>query len=159
MLTRAQLPLESTPAAQTVFNLRGWNPRPAFRVEQGWLPRIFSLSMQPHWQQIACGDRTQDLRGTSYLLFPAPTEGSTYSAHFDPTSPYFHAFFGVYVLPPVEGQRLPPDIFAELGNRDNLGWLKMMGDPAPFSLPIEPYRLDSKLRNGPLKSPTPCIVA
>lgn len=134
--------LQSVPTVQTIFNLRGWNPRPVFRVEAGWLPKIFCLAMQPHWQHIQCGDAIQDLKGTSYLLFPAPTPGCSYSAHFDATSPYFHAFFGVYVIPSVDGQRLPPEIFAELGNRDNLGWLRRMGDPSPVSIPTQIEELE-----------------
>ncbi len=135
-ITRSTVPRLTKP--QVIFNLRGWNPRPAFLVEPEWIPRIFSLSMTPHWRQVNCGDRVEDLQGISYLLMPAPSQGGSYSAHFDPDSPYFFAFFGVYVIPPVQGRRVPPEIFAELGNRDNLAWLKSMGDPQPYSEPVTP---------------------
>jgi hypothetical protein len=131
---------------QVVFNLRGWNPRPAFLVEPGWIPRIFSLSMASHWRQVSYplgrrstdGHAPRDLDGISYFLMPAPTPGSNYSAHYDPDSPYFFSFFGLYVIPPVNGERVSPRMFAELGNRDNLAWLRSMGDPNPTSQPIMP---------------------
>ncbi len=129
--------LEFPSPSQIVFNLRGWNPRPAFRVESEWLPRIFCLNMEPHWKKVLCHDRSCDYRGTSYFLLPASAPDATYSAHFDPTSPYFHSFFGVYIIPPVNGQRVSSEVLSELGNRDNLAWLRMMGDPFPFSVPIE----------------------
>ncbi|MBO3462885.1 hypothetical protein G7B40_001225 [Aetokthonos hydrillicola Thurmond2011] len=133
---------KKVPASQIVFNLRGWNPRPAFLVESGWLPRIFCQSMEPHWKQVSAGGLTQDYKGSSYLLFPTPNPGATYSAHFDPTSPYFHAFFGLYIIPPVNGERVLPEVFSEFGNRDNLGWLRKMGDPFPFSVPVQPKFLE-----------------
>jgi hypothetical protein len=131
-------PLRLLTKPQLVFNLRGWNPRPVFLVEPEWIPRIFSLSMTPHWQGVDFGDRVEDLQGISYLLMPAPAAHVSYSAHFDPDSPYFFSFFGLYVIPPVQGRRVTPEIFAELGNRDNLAWLKSMGDPQPYSQPIVP---------------------
>lgn len=99
---------------------------------------MFSLAMTPHWQGIDCGEEEIDVEGSSYLLFPEADPGQSYSAHFDPTSPYFYAFFGTYVIAPHNGKRLPPEIFSELGNRDNLAWLNTMGDPHPFSAPTTP---------------------
>jgi hypothetical protein len=139
MFTTNLSPLRLLTRPQMVFNLRGWNPRPAFWVEPEWMPRIFSLSMATHWQQVPCGNgQHQDFDGISYFLMPAPAQDTGYSAHFNPESPYFFSFFGLYVIPPVNGQRVSPSIFAELGNRDNLAWLKSMGDPAPYSEPIVP---------------------
>jgi hypothetical protein len=120
---------------QLVFNLRGWNPRPAFWVEPGWMPRIFSLSMSPHWQQVNCGNGTSDFQGISYFLMPEGTADSLYSSHYDPSSPYFFSFFGLYVIPPIAGRRVLPELCTELGNRDNLAWLTSMGDPHPNSQP------------------------
>jgi hypothetical protein len=133
---------------QLVFNLRGWNPRPAFWVEPGWIPRIFSLSMAPHWQQVNHGGRCHDLQGISYFLMPEVQADCHYSAHYDPTSPYFFSFFGLYVIPPIAGVRVPLEMFAELGNRDNLAWLTSMGDPHPASRPISPTFIETDPRHG-----------
>jgi hypothetical protein len=121
-----------------VFNLRGPNPRPIFLSEPDWTGRMFSLAMTPHWQGIACEKGYVDVEGSSYLLFPEAAAGQLYSAHFNPDSPYFYSFFGTYAIAPQGGKRLPPEIFAELGNRDNLAWLSTMGDPHPFSAVTTP---------------------
>ncbi len=136
------------PSDRIAFNLRGWNPRPAFLVGPGWLPHIFSIRMEPHWRQIDAGGRCRDYLGTNYVLFPTPTAGRPWTAHFEPTSPYFHAFFGVYILPPVDGERVPPEVFGELGSRDNVAWSRSMGDPEPASrwegpAPLEAFEHDA----------------
>src|SRR5690242_13943082 len=83
-----QPPPLDAPGDRIAFNLRGWNPRPAFLVGPGWLPHIFSIRMEPHWHRIDAGGRCQDYLGTNYLLFPTPTAGRPWTAHFEPTSPY-----------------------------------------------------------------------
>lgn len=112
------------------------NPRVRFRSAPGWMDFNSGLccnNMEDHWRAIQPPGFTRpvDLRGANFFVFPAPREGTSYSARFDANSPFFQAFFGVYALPPHEGTRLPLDmqLLAELGRRDNQAWLRFMGDP------------------------------
>ncbi|GAB3167922.1 hypothetical protein [Telluribacter humicola] len=139
-------PTEPVPPARLLFNLRGWNPRPVFLAEPEWFPHIFSIPMSHHWHNIQVDGHLCNLRGTGYLLLPAAAPGAaapggTYSAHFDPGSPYFQAFFGLYVVAPHQGRRVSPEVFVQLGDRDNLAWGKFMGDPSPFSQAEGPVNL------------------
>lgn len=109
-------------------------------VDPAFAPTILTTDMAAHWEGIEHEGRRRDVPGTSHLVLPAPGPGRARSAHFDPASPSYQAFFGVYVLPPWEGRPVPPALFDALGNRDNLGWLARMGDPAPRSTTLGPSR-------------------
>jgi hypothetical protein len=132
------------PAGRTIGDvlryiaLRGRNPIPVLDVSADWRPHLFSNDMRPHWRGIQADGKKLDLNGCNYFPLPAPLPDVQYSARFDPRSVYFLSWVGVYILPPIDGERVPKSVYAELGNRDNLGWLKNMGDPKPFSVTENP---------------------
>lgn len=68
-----------------------------------------------------------DIKGCNYYIFPSPAKGKKYSARFDPESPFFQSFFGIYVVPPLEDGPVPLDVVPILGERDNTSWIHFMG--------------------------------
>jgi len=114
-------------------------PTPRFPLGPAWFPRLFTIPMDLHWSGVPTPEGPCDFRGNNYMLFPAPAPGKSYSAYFDFESPYFNTLMGVYVIP-LQGDTPSPEVVAELGNRDNLAWLRFMGDPDPrseYELPIK----------------------
>ena len=112
------------------------NPVATFQSAANWdsyQKGVFCNNMTPHWEELPVPgyQNPQNVDGCNYFVFPQAVAGAKYSRHFDPTSPYFEAFFGVYVVAPLNGKALPLDMaFAgELGVRDNQAWLYFMGDP------------------------------
>jgi hypothetical protein len=122
----------SPPRGRYLLHLRGYNPRPALLVEPGWAPHIFVNNMAPHWRGLEWDGAHADCMGANYYLVPAPLPGAVWSAHYEPTSPYFQSLFGVYILPPVGGRRVPKELIPELGRLDFVGWLRRFGDRAPL---------------------------
>lgn len=129
--------LQPTSSARKLFNFQGYNPRPIFSVEPNWHPHIFNMPMEPHWKYLRVGDGNLNCKGSSYFLIPSPSPNMTCSARLTPTSGYYQAFFGVYILPPVDGERIPLTVLGEVGGRDNWGWLSYVGDPMPLSETLE----------------------
>ncbi len=113
--------------------LRGRNPYPVLDTPVDWGPHLYSNDMRPHWQGVEVENQKLDLNGCNYFPLPAPLPDVSYSARFDPRSVYFLSWVGVYIVPPVNGVRVPPEVYAELGNRDNVAWLRNMGDREPVS--------------------------
>lgn len=105
------------------------NPLPIFQSAEGWLPYtdLGWNSMDEHWKAIPTSAGTMDIKGCNYYVFPSPHSGETHSAHFDPASPFFQAFFGIYVVSPLPSGPVPLDAVPILGERDNSGWIRLMG--------------------------------
>ncbi|MET9834751.1 hypothetical protein ABZ078_36935 [Streptomyces sp. NPDC006385] len=119
--------------APPVLSLAGLNPACAVEPGPGWERRVFTVDMSPHWQDIPWQGSRISLRGHNIFTLPAPSCLGGPSARFDPDAPLFGGFAGLYVIPPVNGQRVPPELVPELANRDNLAWGRRFGDPAPRS--------------------------
>ncbi|MCB1322365.1 MAG: PilZ domain-containing protein [Leptospiraceae bacterium] len=113
--------------------LRGRNPYPLMDIHPEWRPLLFSNDMSTHWRGIDINGERCDLIGCNYYPLPAPLADVSYSARFDPRSVYFLSWVGVYVLPPLNGQRIPISVYTQLVNKDNRAWLRLMGDPNPVS--------------------------
>ena len=134
--------LEPSRAAQPLFDLVGGNPRPVFSCEPRWHRHIFTVDMDHIWHGADLGLGSAGAVGTQHLLLPAPGPGSSHSAHFDPLSPYFQAFFSLYVAPPIDGRRVPVEAGSVLGRLDNLAWQRFMGDPDPLTDLTEPCTIE-----------------
>src|SRR5690606_33461298 len=161
-----------------LFNLRGYNPRPVVPLEPGWAPHMFCVRMSEMWAPVEVFGRKDALEGSHYAWFPEMLNNGR-SPHYDPTSAYFQRFTGVYVVPSIDGHRVPYDVFPELGMYDNLGWLQYMGDPNPISTILETgrgnrvkvgegrparlvsatYRMHLDFGDAPPKGPLPALLS
>jgi len=103
----------------------GYNPFPLVARAPGWPPRIYATDLTPHIESFG-------LRATSYLLVPQIGRWEC-SDRFNPQSPFFQCFFGVYAITKTDGTAPRPEVFADLGLADNRAWLRKMGDPGPMA--------------------------
>ncbi len=121
----------STTERTPLLCLRGINPTVALDLAPGWHPQLFPVCLSPYWQSVPWRGENWTIEGTNFLLLPAAREPGGCSARFDPHSPFFQCFLGVYVLAPVQGERVPVDFYSLLAHRDYLAWARRFGDPAP----------------------------
>lgn len=116
------------------YAVGGWNPFPIFEPDLDWHPFLYCNNMSEKvWKGLEFDGRCEDVRGSSYWIMPAPSAGQQFSARFDPASPLFQTWFGMYVLAPDEhGRRRPPslELIEQLGIRDNEAWHDFMGAPS-----------------------------
>ncbi len=126
-MSRLTLTTERTP----ILSLHGLNPAVALDLAPGWHPQLFPVCLSPYWQSVPWGGANWASEGTNFLLLPAAQEPGGCSAHFDPRAPFFQSYVGVYVLAPVQGERVPADLCPALTHCDHLAWARRFGDPAP----------------------------
>lgn len=120
---------------QNSKTMHGFNPLPVFESAKGWLPysALGCNSMDEHWKQVLTPDGLMDIQGCNYYVFPAPLPGERHSAHFDPQTPFFQSFFGFYLAHPLPTGPVPLEVVPILGERDNTGWLRLMGEKEKVS--------------------------
>jgi hypothetical protein len=121
----------STTERTPLLSLHGLNPAVALDLAPGWHPQFFPICLSPYWQSVQWGGEYWTVEGTNFVLLPAAQEPGGCSAHFDPRSPFFQSYVGVYVLAPVQGERVPVDLIPVLSQLDYLAWARRFGDPAP----------------------------
>jgi hypothetical protein len=114
-------------------------------VAPGWISPPLSIDMSPYWAAFGLADR-----GTNYYSAGAPLGPSPYWERFDPVSPLYQAWFGVYVVDDfpfaAEWRRRDPTV-ADIPDSiadvealivaDQYVWLAAYGDASPVS-EIEP---------------------
>lgn len=122
---------KSTTERTSLLSLHGINPAVAIDLVPGWHPRLFPVCLSPHWQSVRWGGENWTVEGTNFFLLPAAQEPKGCSAYFDPRSPFFQSYIGVYVLAPVQGERVPTDLYPVLSHFDYLAWARRFGVPAP----------------------------
>jgi hypothetical protein len=122
---------KSTTERTPLLSLHGINPAVALDLAPGWHPQIFPVCLSPSWRLVRWGGKNWTIEGTNFLMLPAAQKSGGCSARFDPCSPFFQIFLGVYVLAPVKGERVPVDLLPILSNLDYLAWARRFGDPAP----------------------------
>ncbi|HKV50294.1 MAG TPA: hypothetical protein VJO52_03760 [Gemmatimonadaceae bacterium] len=72
---------------------------------------------------------TLSMRGTNFYAYGGPVAPRTFASRSDPASPFYQAWFGVYVIADSAAAR--PDVPLQLGALDQRSWLGAMGDPQP----------------------------
>ncbi|MBV9143922.1 MAG: hypothetical protein JO115_23880 [Pseudonocardiales bacterium] len=122
---------KSTTERTPLLSLHGLNPAVALDLAPGWHPQFFPICLSPYWQSVPWGGANWTIEGTSFLLLPAAQKPGGYSARFDPSSPFFQCFLGLYMIAPVQGERVPLDLYSSLVHFDYLAWGQRLGDPAP----------------------------
>lgn len=124
----------STTERTPLLSLHGLNPAVALDLAPGWHPQFFPICLSPYWQSVRWGGANWTVEGTNFLLLPAAQEPGACSARFDPRSPFFQTFLGVYVFAPVQGERIPVDLVPSLAPADYLAWARRFGNPAPHEV-------------------------
>jgi hypothetical protein len=112
-----------------VLSSGGLNPSVVFEVPVGWYPKIYSVNLTPYWRNVPCGDDHKDISGMSYYLFTKPCPTRSFSAFFDPYSPYFHVIAGVYIIVSTEGWRVPLETLSTLSVNDMFAMFRRLGGP------------------------------
>lgn len=112
-------------------SLNAATPRPVWTSEPGWLPYTDTgcTEMAPAWRKIKIHGTPGLLKGCNYFVTGAPETGKSYSSRFAAKSPYYEAWFGAYIIPPVQGEPVPVSKVPELGVADGQAWLYTFGDP------------------------------
>jgi len=114
-----------------MLSLHGINPTVTVDLAPGWQRQLFPVCLSQYWQSMGWDGADWTVEGTEFVLLPAAQEPGGYSAHFDPSSPFFQCFLGVYVFAPMEGERVPVNLYSTLTHFDYLAWGRRLGDPAP----------------------------
>lgn len=121
-------------ARSPVFSPPGLNPSVVFDVPATWYPRVYVVNLTPYAQNLPCGNDRLSLSVMDYYLMPGPGPTYPYSAYFDPYSPYFQLMAGAYIIAPVDGKRVPPEIFSStLLVNDMHAFLGRFRDPEPMA--------------------------
>lgn len=110
-------------------------------IASGWIAPPLSIDMTPYWNAFGLPDQ-----GTNYYSAGAPVGTSPYWERFDPKSPLYQGWFGVYVVDNFPcasewSQRnlTPADIPCSIANvqaiisADQYVWLAAYGDPTPVA--------------------------
>lgn len=95
-------------------------------IADSWVDGVFSTEMDDYWHEQGIAHS-----GTNYYLFPKPVEGTDHSCRFDPLSPYFQSWIGLYTVRDrddvtygIDGGVLDQEAVIKLGIADQTGWLK-----------------------------------
>ena len=121
----------STTERTPLLSLHGLNPAVALDLVPGWHPQFFPVCLSPYWQSVPWEGENWTVEGTNFMLLPAAQEPGGCSARFDPCSPFFQSYVGAYVFAPVQGERVPVDLYPVLMPFDYRAWARRFGDPAP----------------------------
>ncbi len=94
---------------------------------------MFKLPMNNIWKQL-------DIKGMNYFVFGKPKSiFSSYSARSDPFSKYYQAWFGTYIIKGCvkwiskDMTRIDSVGLAQIAEKDQIAWLKGMGDKNPYA--------------------------
>lgn len=95
-------------------------------MPKNWIQQPNRQSMNAIWS-----GEGMNVKGENYYYLPAPIEGKTFSQRFDPTSPYFQSWFGIYVVKDNESKRfafadgrLDGNALFQLAVADQRAWLR-----------------------------------
>jgi len=107
----------------------------------GWISPPLSIDMTPYWNDFGLPDQ-----GTNYYSAGAPVGTSPFWERFDPKSPLYQGWFGVYVVNDFpcasewsQPNLKPADIPCSIANVediisvDQFVWLAAYGDPTPVA--------------------------
>ncbi|MGH7633865.1 MAG: hypothetical protein ACRENC_09065, partial [Gemmatimonadaceae bacterium] len=109
---------------------------PAASRDGAWIAQHIRAtfdSMPPGWvaQQNVMDEiwAPVHVRGVNYFAYGGPATPHAFAARSDPDSPFYQAWFGVYVTAGPAAARA--DVPMRLGALDQRSWLGAMGDPEP----------------------------
>ncbi len=102
-------------------------------ISDNWDSAVNSLGMHEYWLAFEGVDR----EGTNYFLLPKAAGPFTCSERFNPDSPYFQSWFGMYTVEDnaegpyaIEGGEVVTDDIIKLALADQKAWLTAYGVPA-----------------------------
>lgn len=95
-------------------------------VADDWVAQVFWTDMTDYWAEQGIAHT-----GKNYYLFTKPAGGAAHSRRFDPQSPYFQSWIGIYTVKDKNGKvygmedgALDRDAVIKLGIGDQTGWLR-----------------------------------
>lgn len=95
-------------------------------IADAWVNDVFWTDMSDYWAEQGIAHS-----GKNYYLFPKPAGDAAYSRRFDPQSPYFQSWIGIYTVKDkddkaygIDNGILDQDAVIKLGIADQTGWLR-----------------------------------